>query len=1288
METEAAHYEPLPSMPEEGAEPAAEHALLLHPPDLAASDEVYDWGAVPNLDTFFTRIYRYWEQKGFVVMVLSRVLNLAALGFTVAMSALLLLVVDWRALQAECLKRDTCDLMEVAFRRHPLEGGLTPGRLLACLYLGAFTAYWLVALGHLVAEVRGLAEVRHFCQHKLGLSERQLATCTWPEVAHRLVQVQSSTRLCIVRDLTEHDVVSRVMRKENFLIAMLNKGVLALNVPIPGLRHHFLLTKTVEWNLYWCLLDTLFDDHFRVRRAFLLDERALRRRFRVMAVLNLLASPFMLLFLLIYFFMKNAERFYHHPSTLGARRWSQLAKWRLREFNELPHFISHRLNASQEAAELYIQQFPNHALSHVARFVAFVSGSFAALLLALALIDERLLERDLLGRQIVWWVATVGMVLALSRAFIIESSTAFDPEVALMGVVAHTHYLPRHWRGRAHTREVQEQFEALFQYKALLFVEELASTLLTPFVLAFSLPKCAGAILRFVEQHTTHIEGVGDVCSLAAFDFARHGSAKYGAPGDAPKGARSRQGKMEKSFLSFAAAYPQWEPQGGAGRQFLGVVAAQALNPRGAALAASVLARAGFPIVQQEVPPLLASQLQDGAGPYPWHAQHAQHPLQQSIAPWLGRFYPPYHSKGASDIFASAELADATGGAPGVAGTAWGSPARGGPQSPRLGPPAARGLGSGASQLAQRQGALGGGSILGPLAGAAGVGDAAERVAVSQMLLQSIYEDGEEQQQQHPPQRPLGRNGFQQHQGSLSASIAGVSPARCTRQGSSATAAHFSPYRQHQAQQQGPSAAPQQQAQQQQRPLMSLAQAEPGPIQLPMEAPRQVWQRPSPPLGRTRQLSSELSVLSREPSAALGGSPLQRWPIAASPWPQQQQQQGGTSPSRGGSLLPTAPSSRQATQQGVEAAPDPSAQLRAAAAAGDASAVHALLRAGRADRNSKDPEGLTPLHLAASKGHLSTLVALLEAGAQPDLGDAQGRTALHWAAFEGRADCVRALLDAGSSAAAVDAHGSTPLHFAASSGQAAAVEALVAHARASTAATDSEGLTPLHRAMDMGHVLVARMLLEVGADVGTLDKFGRSPVDLAAARGHGLLVEALRPPEQSQSGTGSVGGGSDSGPRRTSANSGSSSSAGQRARRSWSAQQRGATPPGSTGSSGLAGSGSRLLPGGSAGASHQAWHNSSRSASGAGMADSGASGATLEGSEVFEMQDPLLHPSMVHSDGPGSSGYCSVLSQSRSRHLSWHPGSLSGSGGSGHVVNGREPNGSEGSPSDLPDFFL
>lgn len=40
--------------------------------------------------------------------------------------------------------------------------------------------------------------------------------------------------------------------------------------------------------------------------------------------------------------------------------------------------------------------------SHAARFVAFVAGSAAALLLCVTLLDERLLERDLFGRQLVW----------------------------------------------------------------------------------------------------------------------------------------------------------------------------------------------------------------------------------------------------------------------------------------------------------------------------------------------------------------------------------------------------------------------------------------------------------------------------------------------------------------------------------------------------------------------------------------------------------------------------------------------------------------------------------------------------------------------------------------------------------------------------------------------------------------------------------------------------------------------------------------------------------------------
>ena len=37
--------------------------------------------------------------------------------------------------------------------------------------------------------------------------------------------------------------------------------------------------------------------------------------FRTAALINAALSPFLLVFLLLYFFMRNAEHFYHHPGT-------------------------------------------------------------------------------------------------------------------------------------------------------------------------------------------------------------------------------------------------------------------------------------------------------------------------------------------------------------------------------------------------------------------------------------------------------------------------------------------------------------------------------------------------------------------------------------------------------------------------------------------------------------------------------------------------------------------------------------------------------------------------------------------------------------------------------------------------------------------------------------------------------------------------------------------------------------------------------------------------------------
>jgi autophagy-related protein 9 len=99
---------------------------------------------------------------------------------------------------------------------------------------------------------------------------------------------------------------------------MLNKGVLGLHVPFGPFKRAPLLTTTVVWNLSWCLLDPMFDERFRIRPEFLRDGTVIAQRFRVMAVVNALLTPFLLVFMTMHYFLSNMERFYHHPKHIGA----------------------------------------------------------------------------------------------------------------------------------------------------------------------------------------------------------------------------------------------------------------------------------------------------------------------------------------------------------------------------------------------------------------------------------------------------------------------------------------------------------------------------------------------------------------------------------------------------------------------------------------------------------------------------------------------------------------------------------------------------------------------------------------------------------------------------------------------------------------------------------------------------------------------------------------------------------------------------------------------------------
>jgi ankyrin repeat protein len=186
-----------------------------------------------------------------------------------------------------------------------------------------------------------------------------------------------------------------------------------------------------------------------------------------------------------------------------------------------------------------------------------------------------------------------------------------------------------------------------------------------------------------------------------------------------------------------------------------------------------------------------------------------------------------------------------------------------------------------------------------------------------------------------------------------------------------------------------------------------------------------------------------------------------------------------------------------------------------------------LLLANGADVRSLDRLDVTALHVAAAHSP-SSLEVLLERLAQ-DIGGSDGdvaaelsmavdskqRTPLHWAAKvggEAGMASVRVLFATGANPLARDSEDRTPLALAARAGHGHVIEAMLSHPSCGHSALwmpDSLGYLPLHLAAQNGHHNIICLLLSPeGICVETPDESNQwTPLHICAASGH---VEAAR----------------------------------------------------------------------------------------------------------------------------------------------------------------------------------
>ncbi|XP_059059836.1 autophagy-related protein 9A [Achroia grisella] len=545
------------------------------------------WTHIDDLDSFFTRMYRYYVRGGFYPMIISDVLSLLQFLFIVWFSTFLVHCVNYPKLFRNSTDNVTgkLTLSDVIF---PLNVCVERISWKWWSLIVLCTIIWLMRLVLSLYNLYYAYDTKLFYNNALKIKESDLAWVNWSTIQEKVREAQPEHHMCVhKKEINELDIYHRILRFDNYMVAMVNKNLLPLQISVPCIGDFHYLSRGLKWNLEFLLFTSPWspwENCWQLRECYkdnskrMVLARQLEKQIMTLALINFLLAPLIQAWQILYFFFNYAELIKRSPGSLGLRTWSLYARVTLRHFNELEHELRDRLNRAHKPATKYLASFMSPITSVVAKNIVFVAASVLGVLVVLSVYDE-----DVLAVEHVLTIITIlGCVVAIARALIGEEDRlgagCTGPargEELFVQVLGHVHYLPAAWRGRAHTKNVAALFQQLFQFRAVYIIFEVLSPLLCPFVL-FSLRSRALDIVDFYRNFTVNVVGIGDVCSFAQLDIRRHGHPDWQTVGKIGKvkGAKTQYhqgegGKTELSLVAFSCRHPGWQPAEPAQRQFL-----------------------------------------------------------------------------------------------------------------------------------------------------------------------------------------------------------------------------------------------------------------------------------------------------------------------------------------------------------------------------------------------------------------------------------------------------------------------------------------------------------------------------------------------------------------------------------------------------------------------------------------------------------------------------------------------------------------------------------------------
>ena len=466
-------------------------------------------------DNFLIKVYNYYHGRGFTCILIDDILNLFGLLFIILYCVFLFECIDYKLLfENNSLFESTklSNIKHISFFT------------ILCIILVSFV--FLYKMLRVIEKTKQNIKIKEWYEEHLDIDHEKILTIKWSNIMDKLLIICNNQ--VFQPTITKLDIVNRIMRKNNYFIAMVDLNILSLDLNIPCYGKYMFLSKYFEWTLHKCIFNYFFDSNSQLKKQFITDantilhgndiakfKEELKNRFKTMTIINVFCLPFILLFQLTYFFFKYAEEYRREPYLLGLRQYSHYSRWKFREYNELPHIFENRLNMSYDDACKYISHFSNKITQMVKEFIVFIASSFLVFLTIVSIIDEDVLFNDVTYRRsVLWYIGLFGGIIGICKLSK-KNEFIYKPDKLLKRVAIYTHYYPNEWKNNEHLQIVYEDFSHYFQIKVYSLLEELLSFIITPYMLYFKLYSDTDKIIDFFISYTIYNQNIGYMCSFA-----------------------------------------------------------------------------------------------------------------------------------------------------------------------------------------------------------------------------------------------------------------------------------------------------------------------------------------------------------------------------------------------------------------------------------------------------------------------------------------------------------------------------------------------------------------------------------------------------------------------------------------------------------------------------------------------------------------------------------------------------------------------------------------------------